>query len=194
MVREITGRHEVVRMRSSITHPPMEFSVHKPTATFTSTDILTVFPDAAALPRSSIYVVTTFQPYEDNTTVSETMIGSSEATKEFKDLSRERFFSFMRTLKEKVEKVTSSSSSSVSWVDWTDPATGIPVLGSAGPAIYCESDALEQLCSVDVEVVGGAGGACRMVQHPKWGVNVYPASGFLSVPDQETLLASLEAI
>lgn len=153
-------------------------------------------------------MITTFQPFEFETTSTESLIASTESTKEFKDLSREKFFSFMEQVQAAVECIRICDGSSAdagdeaavsnrtncTWVDWTDPATGLPVLGTVGPATYCECDALEQLCSVDVEVVAGAGGACRMVQHPKWGVNVYPASGFVAVPSQAFLQRVLEKL
>ena len=196
MVRSIKGRSEVVPMRQYPLHDSFEFSIHKPSATFISTEVLTVFPDAVPY-RQCIYVVTTFQPFEfEKSAPLESMIASTAETKEFKDLSRDRFFGFMRRLKETVESCSRENGGNTdsTWVDWTDPATGLPVLGSVGPAIYCDSDALEQLCSIDIEVVAGPGGACRLVQHPKWGVNVYPASGFVSVPSFDVLEQALDTM
>lgn len=134
------------------------------------------------------------------------MISSDDRTIGYKDVARDRYFYFMKRLKgaceiamqeictgsvvnpldEELERDSTAQPPSL-WVDWTDPATGLPILGQCGPTTYCESDALEQLMVCDIVVVAGNGGACRMIQHERWGVDVYPATGFVSVPSFEVL-------
>jgi hypothetical protein len=134
------------------------------------------------------------------------MISTDDRTMGYKDVARERYFYFMTKIKEACEAAMhelnvgaasaagggdllhgETAPSPSLWVDWTDPATGLPILGHSGPSTYCESDALEQLMVCEIVVVAGNGGACRMIQHERWGVDVYPATGFVSVPSFKVL-------
>lgn len=175
----------------------LEFAVFEATKTFRNVDIVTVFPEAAAVAHQPMYCIVTFQKAEfeesaisDPPASSSSLIGDNASTREFKDISRERFFSFMRAVKdlvlEKMEGASASGEGSV-WADWTDPATGMPFLGAPGASTYCESDAIQQLMPCDVVLVAGSGGGCSMISHPRWGLEVYPATGFISVPSFEVL-------
>eukprot|EP00744_Colponema_vietnamica_P010095 GILI01014294.1.p1 GENE.GILI01014294.1~~GILI01014294.1.p1 ORF type:complete len:226 (-),score=20.98 GILI01014294.1:250-927(-) len=117
-------------------------------------------PNSVAVPEVSPFVITTFQVSE-----YESLIGFSGVAQEFKDHSRDRFIGFMNEVQRRLVPEGW-------WVDYADPATGLPVLTRGSSAVYCESDAIEQLLSMELMHVNG----CRMVIHPIFGEQVYPAS------------------
>ncbi len=53
--------------------------------------------------------------------------------------------------------------------------------------MYSEVDGIEQLLTYEVTHVGTAGGGCRMVSHPKFGLDVYPATLFVAADTDELL-------
>ena len=62
------------------------------------------------------------------------------------------------------------------------PSTGQPFETGAGPSLYSESDAIEQLLRLPVVAVGVGTSVCRLVQHPKHGLDVYPSTLFFVGP------------
>lgn len=64
------------------------------------------------------------------------------------------------------------------WADITDPASGYPVFTQRGSAAFSEVDGAQRLHAWDTVQAGG----CFMLSHPRWGVNVYPASLFTNAP------------
>lgn len=173
--------------------PGLRYTVVSPPKYFVRTDILTVFPElrevmdnsdiaapsadsactahcstssgeaAATAQRTtplSPFIITTFQVSH-----FESLIGISDAAQEFKDHSRERFLDFMHEVQRRLAPEGW-------WVDFADPATGLPVQTRGTSTVYCESDAIEQLLSMELMSVCG----CRMVVHPIFGEQVYPAS------------------
>ncbi|GAB0491524.1 hypothetical protein MMPV_002778 [Pyropia vietnamensis] len=64
------------------------------------------------------------------------------------------------------------------WADVTDPASGQPHWGTAGSAVFSETDAVERLLRYGAEEAGG----CRIVRHPTWGAAVYLSSFFTNAP------------
>lgn len=180
----------------------LEISVHSVKSSFRSTDIETVFPVSKMFRHQPMYCVVTMQPSEflsteqgeQNSTFS--MISTDDRTIGYKDVARERFFYFSRQLHAALLQVMEAHGIAIEqlWFDWTDPATGLAVLGEAGPSVYCESDALEQLEACELTIVSTAGGACRMINHPRWGVNVYPVTCFVSITQFELLEEALSIV
>ncbi|CAD2218054.1 hypothetical protein AGDE_05398 [Angomonas deanei] len=69
--------------------------------------------------------------------------------------------------------------------DWSDPATGLPINSRRGPSILVDNDLLERFFSFNSVYVCVGGGGCRMIEHPKLGLNVYPASGIICVANDD---------
>ncbi|GET90828.1 hypothetical protein, unknown function [Leishmania tarentolae] len=119
------------------------------------------------------------------------LIQYSPASVEWKDRSRERFFSFMAAVQARLEKHLGSANkiSSRFFMDWPDPATGLPRCTERGSTIFCDADAIQQFFSFNSEIIASPGGGCRMIEHPRFGLNVYPAAGVLVLPRyaEETL-------
>ncbi|KAI5689802.1 hypothetical protein MNV84_05975 [Leishmania braziliensis] len=112
------------------------------------------------------------------------LIRISPTSVEWKDRSRERFFSFMAAARARLEKYFGSAneSSSCFFMDWPDPATGLPICTERGSTIFSDADAIQQFFSFNSVLIAGPGGGCRMIEHPRFGLNVYPAVGVLVVP------------
>ena len=166
------------------------------------------------------YCLVTFQQVDPTTDTS--LIAFSDDATEFKDESREHFFNFMREVRGRLctsrsPSVSSSSqcetasngidggdnASTVSplldanskwFVDWVDPATGLPVNTNTTSTIFCESDGVEQLLKMEIVYVNGPGGGCRLIKHPQYGINSYPASGFVCGGTADELLEALRGI
>lgn len=134
----------------------------------------------------------------------------SAAVTEWKDLCRENVVAFTRAIRARLQKIApsttiSSSSNDVNsppsasdsspcwWFDAVDPATGQPLETSQGPSLYSESDAIEQLLRLPVVSVGFGNSVCRLVQHPKHGMDVYPSSMFFVGP-RDLIVAALNEI
>ena len=69
----------------------------------------------------------------------------------------------------------------------------MPLDSSAGPSIYSESDAIEQLLRLPVVALGVGNSVCRLVQHPVHGLDCYPSS-MCFVGPQDLLMEALNAI
>lgn len=193
-------RRMVIPPRMSKHFPSVEFSVHQVSNSFRASDVATVFPDInTQCLNQPLFCVVTFQEFNfsspsqeaEASLIGPSLIGVNSDSVEFKDVSRDKFFAFMEHVKSQVtstflqQRRNNDGDDGVAWVNWTDPATGIPVSGAVGPSIYSEGDAIEQLMAYELVLVAGSGGGCRMVKHPRWGVNVYPVTGFISVPSAE---------
>jgi hypothetical protein len=112
------------------------------------------------------------------------------ASVEWKDRSRERFFQFMKAAKEQIHKRLAlvdgnDNRTTVFFMDWPDPATGLPVKSKRGPSTFSDADTIERFFSYNSVLIAGPGGGCRMIEHPRFGLNVYPAAGVLVVPKSE---------
>lgn len=131
------------------------------------------------------------------------LIQYTPASVEWKDRSRERFFHFMKAAKAQIlERLSLSSSGDGSastpalFMDWPDPATGLPVRSTRGPSTFNDADTIQQFFSYHSVLIAGPGGGCRMVEHPRFGLNVYPAAGVLVVPRcaEETLCDAVRSL
>lgn len=129
-----------------------------------------------------------------------------QAVSEWKDVCRENVIAFAEALRRSLVESTSTSSSASSslsaddadascgwWFDVTDPATGQPLHGRVGPSLYSESDSIGQLLKLPVVPIGVGNSVCHMVQHPRHGMDVYPASLFFIGP-RDLLVAALSQL
>lgn len=60
--------------------------------------------------------------------------------------------------------------------------TGYPKYSERGGMTYSDVDANEILLKMKVSNVCGT---CRMLSHPEWSINVYPATLFTTAPMEE---------
>ncbi|KAG5472442.1 hypothetical protein LSCM1_03841 [Leishmania martiniquensis] len=121
------------------------------------------------------------------------LIQYSPTAGEWKDRSRERFFTFMVAVQARLAKHlgNANTSSSRFFMDWPDPATGLPICTDRGGTTFCDADAIQQFFSFHSVLIAGPGGGCRMVEHPRLGLDVYPAAGVLVLPrDAEEVLCT----
>lgn len=177
----------------TVPHLLLEFSLHVCPRLFAESDVYTVFPsarDRSIPPSYELLCIATFQPANQSSGSEKTsLIEFSPAAAEFKDRCRNVFFQFMEDVEKKIfermsenEKGERKSEEDQWWIDWPDPATGIPMRGISGPCVLTESEVAEQLFSFETVHVGNMGGGCGMIRHPKFGLDVYPASGFVRAP------------
>lgn len=121
------------------------------------------------------------------------LIGYDPAAALWKDISREVFFAFCdaihSTLAAALPKSAELDSQEPFFMDWCDPATGLPMRTARGGSNFMDADAIEQMFPYDSIMVAGAGGGCRIVKHPVFGLCVYPAAAVLFFPEE-----SLEAV
>lgn len=114
----------------------------------------------------------------------------SPAVAEWKDLCRENVVAFSKAVRAKLTELAGPASEEHEgqqqqqrwWFDAVDPATGQPLESAAGPSLYSESDAIELLLKLPVVSVGVGNSVCRLVQHPRHGLDVYPSSLFYIGP------------
>ncbi|KPA83273.1 hypothetical protein ABB37_02946 [Leptomonas pyrrhocoris] len=113
------------------------------------------------------------------------LIQYTPASVEWKDRSRERFFHFMKAARERIRERLNASAGDVPaalFMDWPDPATGLPVKSKRGASTFNDADTIQQFFSYSSVLIAGPGGGCRMIEHPRFGLNVYPAAGVIVVP------------
>lgn len=118
------------------------------------------------------------------------LIEYSDDATEWKDESRLVFWKWAAEVFEQLDDTTVSidttpPASEWSLFDWVDPATGLPCgTGACGPCSWNEAEAVEHLVpGCDLVHVGTAGGGCRLIVHPQFGENVYPATAVVVLPE-----------
>lgn len=157
---------------------------------------LTSEDDGAATVQTSAAPSPVCLPLKKEDGLSE-LIHYSPASVEWKDRSRERFFRFMAAALARLERHLGSANKSSSrfFMDWPDPATGLPLCTERGATIFCDADAILQFFSFNSVLIAGPGGGCRMIEHPRFGLNVYPAAGVLVLPRdaEETLCETIQS-
>jgi Methylmalonic aciduria and homocystinuria type D protein len=96
------------------------------------------------------------------------------ATGEDVELEKDRllncFIDFAHTLCEKLR-------SAGYWADYIDPCSGLPMI-TRNHKVYSEVDGME--CCLNYKSYNA--GFCKVLQHPKWGTAVYPATIFARAP------------
>lgn len=119
----------------------------------------------------------------------------------WKDSSRERFFEFCRHITDALVRSPSPLGNSretqkaqpvgdgatAFFLDWCDPATGLPMNTERGSSAFVDGDAIEQMFPFHSVLVAGAG-CCRMIEHPVFGLCVYPASAVLAFATDQLAL------
>lgn len=108
---------------------------------------------------------------------------------EWKDRSRDRVYKFMTLAKHRVHDYLESSMGENAggakpsfFMDWPDPATGLPACTMRGATTFSDADTVEQFFPFKKVMVAGPGGGCYMVEHPRFGLNVYLDAAVLVVP------------
>mmetsp|Transcript_12038 Transcript_12038/g.13185 ORF Transcript_12038/g.13185 Transcript_12038/m.13185 type:complete len:113 (+) Transcript_12038:347-685(+) len=99
------------------------------------------------------------------------MVGD-EKTESEKDRLLNNFFNFAEEIKTKL-----ASQDSDIFFDYIDPPSGLP-RHSQSSSIYDEISATEVLLRYSFQKVNG----CRVLSHPEWGINCYPAAMFTNAP------------
>ncbi|EPY29953.1 hypothetical protein STCU_04309 [Strigomonas culicis] len=111
------------------------------------------------------------------------LIGYMPESAIWKDESRESFFRFMEAI-QKTLAARLPQGERV-FMDWPDPATGIPMCTARGCSSFTDSDVIEHFFNFNTVLVAGAKGSCRMVEHPRLGLNVYPSCGVVALPAKQ---------
>ena len=88
-----------------------------------------------------------------------------------KDLLLERFTAWSQT-------ICTYLQSHQYWGDYIDPCSGLPVQTPYCTVVYPEVDAFETLLHYKSYNAGG----CKIISHPVWKTNMYPASLFVRAP------------
>lgn len=132
------------------------------------------------------------------------LISYSPASCDWKDRSRLIFFDFLKEVQDALEtafpsRLVSSSrqmneadvisegvkEGKLFFVDGPDPASGVALTSQRGPSTISESDIMEFFFGFHSVLVATAGGGCRMIEHPSFGLNVYPASLVIAIPSDK---------
>jgi hypothetical protein len=191
-------------VRQSKTRPQLCYTVHVLPPSFRRREVETVFARAPRDVDQPLHAVITFQqlqPWSEQASSPSTgsataspgdMIEFTAGAAEWKDTSRDEFLAWVADVQralpaELSDEVGHTSHAASVWIDAADPATGLAVSGACASTIYSEIDGIEQLLLYDVVHVGTAGGGCRMVSHPKFGLDCYPATLFAACPTQVLL-------
>eukprot|EP01012_Entosiphon_sulcatum_P042117 TRINITY_DN56056_c0_g1_i1.p1 TRINITY_DN56056_c0_g1~~TRINITY_DN56056_c0_g1_i1.p1 ORF type:complete len:197 (+),score=34.81 TRINITY_DN56056_c0_g1_i1:39-593(+) len=162
-------RQPATRVRLNEEGDELEYSVHTSPITLMH-EVSTVFPPRIVSdPAKPLLVVPTFQPARLN------LIALGDAVEAEKD----RLLVLFRRW---AEKVVADLLKQGHWADYTDPTSGLPAGPDRGSQPYCDVEGMLLLLPYDGTVVECAGGACRLVSHPKWGVATYPATLFTTAP------------
>ncbi|KPA83277.1 hypothetical protein ABB37_02947 [Leptomonas pyrrhocoris] len=104
---------------------------------------------------------------------------------EWHDRSRDRVYKFMALAKRHIRGRLSEASEGNEpffFMDWPDPATGLPACSERGATTFSDADTIEQFFPFKKVMVAGPGGGCYMVEHPRFGLNVYLDAAVLVVP------------
>jgi hypothetical protein len=122
-------------------------------------------------------------------TENETVKSASPAppVMEWKDRSRERVYKFMALAKRRIHERLANADEGAQdgvafFMDWLDPATGLPAFSERGSTTFSDADTIEQFFPFKKVMVAGPGGGCNMIEHPRFGLNVYLDAAVLVVP------------
>ncbi len=125
----------------------------------------TLFPDVCGLlSMDCVCVVVTVQQAH-----CELLEVSAESDME-KDRLLEQFVHWARAVRDRVPLEY--------WVEAIDPCSGYPMFGQRGSGVYGEVEWCQTLLKYPSEQVGN----CRVLRHPQWGTNMYPATLFSNAP------------
>eukprot|EP00128_Syssomonas_multiformis_P015537 Colp12_sorted_trinity150504_noHs@22242 len=141
--------------------PGFEISVCRPPKSMLR-DLKLVFPE---IELQDCLIVPTFQK-----AVSD-LVSIGPEVEDEKDALLENFVDW-------AGQVCDQLSDSGFWADMTDPASGFPMRSNGGPSFYPEVVGAEVLLRYSVQTTG----CCKVLSHPRWGSNVYPATLFTTAP------------
>lgn len=202
------GRNVLVDNLRWCHNPQFEYHLVKSKIFFSKENIFTVFPECEEMVEEvtskgescAVYLICTFQE-TDGELITEEMevpasvrqvdrisqlISMSSNSVTWKDRSRLIFFSFLHEVESALRKEFAGRSDPPRFFcDASDPATGIPVTSRRGPSTLCDSDIVEHFFSYHFHTVCGAGGGCRMMEHPVFGFSVYPSSLVIAISESE---------
>eukprot|EP01080_Neovahlkampfia_damariscottae_P005854 gene5854-9682_t len=141
----------------------IEYSIHKcPKLLFR--DLKNIFPEQN-FDIDTLFIIPTFQPTNCD------MLEFTKDSEIQKNLLLQNFLSFSEKLRSKLKDDY--------FIDYIDPITGAPQYSSQGGTLYSDVDSCEMLLKYKVDdVLGG----CRMISHPNWKMNVYPATILTDAP------------
>eukprot|EP00744_Colponema_vietnamica_P024494 GILI01035736.1.p1 GENE.GILI01035736.1~~GILI01035736.1.p1 ORF type:complete len:196 (+),score=25.24 GILI01035736.1:36-623(+) len=165
----------------SKTAPHIRYTAVMPTHTFAETELFTVFPDLHAAynmghpqDKDSREKQAREEHHHDQHTSITPMIiitfqmsnfDFSNGAQDYVDRSRDSFLDFAKEIQRRLVP-------DGWWIDFSDPATGLPTLTQASSVLYNESDAVEQLLSLEHMYVNEN----HSLVHPIFGEKVYLAS------------------
>lgn len=123
---------------------------------------------------------------KDENTSSASVSPAPAPVMEWRDRSRDRVYKFMalakRRLRECLQHTSEGANGLAFFMDWPDPATGLPACSERGATTFSDADTVEQFFPFKKVMVAGPGGGCYMVEHPRFGLNVYLDAAVLVVP------------
>lgn len=140
------------------------------------------------------------------------LISVSPTSSEWKDKSRVIFFNFLDDVCAVLKNTFSQSEYSPTsrdtatsgalthsdpyFIDATDPASGIPLASHRGSTTFVDFDTIERFFTFESVIVPTVSGGCRMIYHPKYGLNVYPSCIAIAVPQikEDTMLSALQCL
>ncbi|EFN59706.1 hypothetical protein CHLNCDRAFT_133264 [Chlorella variabilis] len=111
------------------------------------------------------------------------LVQMGQRVEDEKDRLLERFVEFAKTVCERLAALGH-------WADYIDPCSGLPMVHRATNAVYGEVEGLVTLLGYRTQNAG----CCKIILHPKWGSNVYPASLFAKAPLAAVVAAIEEAV
>eukprot|EP01062_Namystynia_karyoxenos_P075320 TRINITY_DN72570_c0_g1_i1.p1 TRINITY_DN72570_c0_g1~~TRINITY_DN72570_c0_g1_i1.p1 ORF type:complete len:232 (+),score=68.83 TRINITY_DN72570_c0_g1_i1:103-696(+) len=163
-------KKRLMQIEPTVTRLPgggeLQYSVHGCSRPMMD-DMRTTLPAVPAASLRELRIIPTFQP-----TQCPVLEFTAEAAAE-KDRLLCQFLGFAREFVRAVE-------AEGHWADFCDPVTGMPSERGAQP--YSEAAGAEALLPYPLVHVGTGAGGCRMVEHPRWGLAVYPATLFATAP------------
>lgn len=152
-----------------------QFSVHKcPKSLFREFPFL--FPECPAKNLEELLVIPTVQRADQD------LVAVSALVDKEKDVLLENFFAFGNKLR--------SAIPTEFWLELVDPCSGQPVFGQRGSGIYSEADGFVKLLKYQVIQVG----LCKVISHPEWATNIYPATIFTNAPESAVIMALEEIV
>ena len=126
-----------------------------------------VFQHAEKTPKMTLFALATWQ----NTNNDLVDYGGDVAVE--KDECLLHFTIFAKFVKSKLSEMGY-------WCDYVDPCSGLPMNTPQGAGVYSEVNGMRSL--LGYSMVSAAG--CSVIEHPVWGTKCYPATIFLTAPQE----------
>lgn len=156
----VSARHQLLAPTTN-DRVPIEYSVHKVLPRMKE-DLQRVFPDVDI---TNCLIIPTFQKCNCD------LVASGPVADAEKDRLLENFVDWAKACCETLQ-------AKGHWADLTDPCSGYPVYGERGPGWYPDVIGSQMLLRYDMIDTG----CCKLISHPDWQTQVYPATLFTSAP------------